>query len=879
MACAGIDFGARNAVVAIARRGGIDICCNEVSNRATPTTVSFLGNERHIGESGATIAAQNAKNTVSYLQRLLGVPFASAFAAEEAKRLTCKAMADPSAGCTAATVSYSALDGPEVTQHMFTFEALTAMLLTNLMATASDEYKAPVKDLVISVPSYYTEGQRRAVLNAAAIADYNVLRVVNEHAAIALSYGIFRTKQLPEKDPIKVAFVDVGEAATTVCVAAFTNSRCDIISVATDPNLGGRNLDDILVNKFAAEFKTKHSIDVLSKPKPAARLRKDCEKMKKVLSTNAHAPLNIECIMNDVDVSSSMKRDDFEALAEPLVAQLRAVCQKALKGANLKSGEKLFAVEIVGGSTRVPSFKAAIADVFTPVGAKLSTTLNADECIARGCALMSAMLSPAFRVRDYDVRDIATDALDAEKLFTDETPAEKITLVPEGNSLPCLKAMTFKSPGPLTVKIRYSRPETLPFGSEAPDVCAYLLDAPVDPDAKVRAKIRVTANGTVELASTQLMKEVEVEEEVVVKPPTPPETSNGPKSADVPMPDANKEAGDKDADMQDAPGGDKSSEAPLKPTDQESKPLNGSAEVEEQASAPTPMEETPVAPVVKKQMVKKMKTTDLHVTPLPGIGYSFTLDQITIATEKEAQMRANDLYIKERSEAMNSLEAYVYDLRSRIDAYGDLKDFGPQSLRQELKTDLDEAENWIYSDEGDAASKSAFVERKSALQQKARPLLHRKKEFEERPVRINVLEASIDNYKKILVPGVEDYAHISEDKKKTAQKCLEGASVWLSQEKAKQNKLAKDVDPALTCEALNAKFGEVDSICKPIMQTPKPKPKVEEPSEDSKTDKQSAEAHPEQNGMETEKPGSTGNVETGDGTMEVEEPIVEAPTS
>ncbi|KAI0563623.1 Heat shock protein 70kD [Gracilaria domingensis] len=883
MACAGIDFGARNAVVAIARRGGIDICCNEVSNRATPTVVSFQGNERSIGESGATIAAQNAKNTAAYLQRLLGVPFGTAFSAEEAERLTCTVLADPTAGCSAVNVSYSALDGPESVEHVFTFEALTAMLLTNLMTTASNEYKAPVKDLVISVPSYYTEGQRRALLNAAAIADYNVLRVVNEHAATALSYGIFRTKQLPEKDPVKVAFVDVGEASTTVSVASFTNSRCDVIAVASDPTLGGRNLDDILVHKFAADFKTTYSIDVLSKPKPASRLRKSCEKMKKVLSTNAQAPLNIECIMNDVDVRGSMKREEFETLAEPLVAKLRTVCQKAIKAANLKTDEKLVAVEIVGGSTRVPAFKTAIAEVFSAVGAPLSTTLNADECIARGCALMSAMLSPAFRVRDYVVSDIATDAFDAEKVFTNGNPPEKIALVPEGNALPCLKALTFKSPGPLTVKIRYSNPEKLPFGADAPDVCSYLLDAPSDPEAKVRAKIRVTANGTVEMASAQLMKEVEVEEEVVIKQPKPVETSNGPKPDDVPMPDANKVPEKKDEEMADATAEGKK-ETPSEAETPEEKPANGNVEDKEETPDPTPMEEAPVAPIVEKRMVKKMKTTDLQATPLPGIGCSLTLDQIMAATEKEAQMRANDLYIKERSEAMNSLEAYVYDLRSRVDDYGDLKDFGPASLRQELKTDLDDAESWIYSEEAESASKSSFVERKSALQKKANPLLLRKKEFDERPVRIKVLEASIDNYKKILVPDVEEYAHITDDNKMTARKCLEGASLWLAQEKGKQQKLGKDVDPSLTCEALNAKMKEVETVCKPIMQTPKPKPKEEEkkPEEEAKKEeskKEEAEDQPEQNGMETEKPKSTEEVETEDGKMEVEEPPVETAAS
>jgi len=124
----------------------------------------------------------------------------------------------------------------------------------------------------------------------------------------------------------------------------------------------------------------------------------------------------------------------------------------------------------------------------------------------------------------------------------------------------------------------------------------------------------------------------------------------------------------------------------------------------------------------------------LGLTRLPGIGCGLTKELVVASTEKEARMKANDLYIKERSEAMNSLESYVYDLRSRIDEYsGDLKDFGPSELRTSLKSDLDATEDWIYSEEAEAASKSAFVERREQLVAKSSSLTYRKKEFEERP--------------------------------------------------------------------------------------------------------------------------------------------------
>lgn len=846
MACAGIDFGNKTSVVAIARRGGIDICANEVSNRATPSMISFLGEERHIGEAAASIAAQNHLNTVASIQRLLGVPRSSPFADAEAKHLTCPLVSYPETASSAVKVSYAAADAEASDDGTatFSFEAMSAMLFSTLMSTASAEYKAPVRDLVISVPVYYTHAQRLAVLHAATIANVNVLRIMNEHAAIALSYGIFRTKDLPETTPIKVAFVDIGEASTTVSITAFTNTRCDVLAVATDSSLGGRDLDEIIVNKFAKQFKETYSIDVLSKPKPTARLRKESEKIKKVLSANPRAPLNLECLMNDIDVTGHINRDELEEIAVPLLARVRTVCEKAIADAGLKEDEKLTAVEVVGGSTRVPALKNIVGEVFEKVGAPIRTTLNADECIARGCALMSAMLSPAFKVRDYAVSDIATHTLNADKVFTDGTPVESLTLVPKGNAVPCVKVMKFKAPGVLTVGVRYDDASSLPAGGELSQICSYVIDAPVDSDAKVHAKVRVTPSGTVEMASAQLVKEVEEEEEVVVPQETTPApvAANGTGDGDATMPDASGKANDKTAEAKPAENGKAPANADEDKMETDSvegekkaaaapaaAPATAPAAAPAAAPAVAPAAESTPKVVTEKRMVKKKKTTDLKITPLPSTGCGLSPDMVTAATEKEAKMRTHDLYIKERSEAMNGLEAYVYDLRSRIDEYGgDLKEYGPSGVRDSLRKELDESEEWIYSEEAEDAMKSRFVERKGDLVKKAWPMLFRKKEDEERPVRVRVLEAAIERYKQVVVPDAEDYAHIKQEEKDKLLKCVEGAALWLKAEMGKQASLAKNVDPVLTCDTLIAKLKEIDNVCGPIQNTPKPVPEKTE---------------------------------------------------
>lgn len=810
MACAGIDFGSRRSVVAIARRGGVDICCNEVSNRATPSLVSFAQEERHIGEAAANFQAQNPRNTIAGIQRLLGAAFDSEFTRGEVARLTAQVVAT-SAGGVAASVSYGATneDG-DVPQITLPFESLAGMLFASLLNIASNEYKAPVKDCVITVPGYYTEAQRRAVIAAASIGNVNVLRVANEHAAVALSYGIFRTAELPATDPVMVAFVDVGDAGTTVCIAAFTNSSADIKSVAFEPCLGGRDFDAAVANVFNEQFKDKYGIDAMSKPRPKLRLLKEAEKVKRVLSANSQATLSIECLMDDKDVTAQMNRDEFEELAKPLIARLHAVCAKAISGAGLADGETLFSVEIVGASTRIPALKSAITSAFEPYKAPLKTTLNMDECVARGAAMMAAMLSPSFKVRDYAINDITPFAIDAEKCFDSGEPSESLTLVERGNKIPCTKAMTFKAPGPLTITISYNDPSDLTQGEAAAKICSYKIDAPMDTEAKVRAKVKVNSDSIIEMSSVVLSKEVEVLEAV---PPAPVaehvSSENGNGKADATP--AEETAGAAEAPMD--------TDAPVK----------GASDPPAGDIPASPKPEVAAEPVVsEKRLVKKVETSDLVVTAASTAGTGLSPAEVNEAVEREAQMKATDIYLKERSDALNGLEGYIYDLRSRIEEYGDLKDFTPEDVRLPLKKETETLEEWIYSEEGDKASKSAFVERKTLLTTKVAPILKRKREREERPAAESALNATLDKYKKIAVPAAEEYSHIEQAQKDQVLSCIENAALWFKGESEKQNALPLHVDPSLTCAAINAKRVEVDALCGPIERIPKPAPpKVE----------------------------------------------------
>ncbi|GME98088.1 unnamed protein product [Ambrosiozyma monospora] len=199
-----------------------------------------------------------------------------------------------------------------------------------------------------------------------------------------------------------VAFVDIGHSSYTVSIGALKKGELKILGSAFDKHFGGRDFDRAITEHFADEFKAKYKIDIRENAKGYARVLAAAEKLKKVLSANTQAPINIESVMNDVDVSSQLTRDELEEFVAPLLARINVPIEQALETAGLKT-EDIDSIEVIGGCTRVPSVKAKLAEIF---GKPLSFTLNQDEAIARGAAFICAMHSPTLRVRPFKFEDV-----------------------------------------------------------------------------------------------------------------------------------------------------------------------------------------------------------------------------------------------------------------------------------------------------------------------------------------------------------------------------------------------------------------------------------------------------------------------------------------
>lgn len=375
-----------------------------------------------------------------------------------------------------------------------------------------------VNNVVIAVPGWYTDVQRRAVLDAAEIANLNPLRLINDGTAIAFGYGITKADlPAPEEKPRTVAFVDIGHSDYSVTIASFNKTGCTIKSAAYDRHFGGRNLDLALVEHFAKEFSTKYKMDVASNKKAVFRLTAACERLKKVLSANSAAPINVESLMNDIDASSSLTREDFEGLVSSLLERTTVPLEAALQQSGLTRDDIDF-IELVGGTTRVPAVKNKITEFF---GRPLSTTLNQDEAVARGSTLACAVLSPVFRVRDFTVQDVNGYPIDVNWEKVPEDEDTNIRIFDKGNAFPSLKNLTLNRSAPFDVQARYASDAVLPGGIN-PDLARVTVKgvqaAANGQPTTVKVRSRLTLNGIFVFEGATAIEETGEEEEVEAAP-------------------------------------------------------------------------------------------------------------------------------------------------------------------------------------------------------------------------------------------------------------------------------------------------------------------------------------------------------------------------
>lgn len=721
MSVIGIDLGFLTSTVSSPRGGGIEVLLNEYSQRQTASIVSFSDRQRELGEQGRQKGVTAFKSTVRSFKHLIGRQFddADVQAILAKGHYRPKKMADGTVGFTCNHLNED---------KEFSIVQITAMLLTQLKSSAEKELGNKVGDCVVGVPVQFNDCQRHALLAACKIASLNCLRIFNETSAVALAYGIYKQDLPAEGEKARrVVFCDVGASSFQLSACEIIKGKL-IVQATAYAAVGGSDFDDLLFAHFAAEFKAKYKVDVNEQPRAAIRLMVECEKIKKLMSANStKCKMGIECLMNDVDVQGDMIRADFEEMAAPQLKRIEETANQLLETLKTEmegkfTVEDIDFVEVVGGSSRVPAIKNILTKVFQK---DLNTTLNTDEAVSRGCALQAAISSPTFRVRDFAVVDKTPYAMDLAWTNADGAPETAQVFKNNGTSH-LTKILSFFRSEDFSLACNYSTPADVP--GQIKEIGTYNLGgvAPgIDGKSqKIKVKVKLDEHGCFKVDEAHMVEKL----------PPPAEDDAAPADGDAP---ADAEAAKDDAG--DAPAADKADEKKEEPA----------------ADAPADAEK----PAKKK--AKTTKNTPLSVTKSQPTSLSDS--DIHKLLEIELDLQASDRSEKEKSDAKNALEEYIYHMRDQVS--GKFSDYIKEEEKETYSAKLTSFEDWLY-DEGEDVAKSVYAAKLGELTPLGEQANARFLEAESRAPEISKLQEKVVSCRKFIElqeGGERRYEHLSKE--------------------------------------------------------------------------------------------------------------------
>ena len=348
----GIDLGTTNSCIAIMEGGNTIVIPNAEGARTTPSVVYFdKSGERIVGQLAKRQQAMNPDRTVSSIKREMGT----------SKKI-------------------------KIGDNEYYPQEISAIILKKLKNDAEAFIGDTITDAIITVPAYFNDAQRQATKDAGKIAGLNVLRIINEPTAAALSYGI------QKEDSQKVLIFDFGGGTFDISILELSNGIFEVINTCGDNKLGGDDIDILIINYLAEKFKKEYGIDLRNDKTAYQRLKEAAEKAKIELSTMQSTRISLPFITADATgpkhLEEELDRYQFEEMIAPLVDRTIELMNKAIKESQIPISE-IDKILLVGGSTRIPLVQQRIKEI---TGKEPHKGINPDECVAIGAAIQGGVI-------------------------------------------------------------------------------------------------------------------------------------------------------------------------------------------------------------------------------------------------------------------------------------------------------------------------------------------------------------------------------------------------------------------------------------------------------------------------------------------------------
>ena len=388
----GIDLGTTNCAMAVVEGGEPQILENVEGVRTTPSIVAIAKTgERVVGLSAKRQAVTNPKNTVYQIKRFIGHNFDEPGVEKDRAAVPFEMRKSANGGIEVLMGDLSA-SGAQAGK-WYRPEEVSAMILQKLKADAEAKLGEKITEAVITVPAYFNDAQRQATKDAGKIAGLDVKRIINEPTAAALAYG------LNKKKDEKIVVFDFGGGTFDISVLEVGNDVIEVKASDGDAHLGGKDIDQKIINWLAEEFKKTSGIDVRQDPLSKQRLDEGAEKAKIELSTAVETEVNLPFITSGPNgpehLVIKLSRAKLEELTQEFIDRAMEITKRAMEASPFKIAE-INEVILVGGQTRMPKMQSIVEAYF---GKKPNMTVNPDEVVAAGAAIQGGILQG-------DVKDI-----------------------------------------------------------------------------------------------------------------------------------------------------------------------------------------------------------------------------------------------------------------------------------------------------------------------------------------------------------------------------------------------------------------------------------------------------------------------------------------